>query len=108
MCCIVLAIFAAITNLCSPAFAVSDSCNGNHSYATYTNPVHNIEFQTDYCTKCGYIRIHKCQYSLRFMTVGKTYSYTDPRTSSASKLLTDSARINVNVVGRVRNENAEL
>lgn len=118
LCCIILAVFVAVSNLCSPAFAASDPCNGNHSFKKYYNDyindiddIDNIDEwpETDYCQKCGkHPRVHHCLYPLRFMTMGTTYSYTEPLKSSTSKLLTNSARHNVNVTGRVRNRDGEL
>ena len=108
LCCIFMAVLVAIANLCSPAFATSDPCNGKHSYTEYYNNYIGIRTETDYCQKCGYIRIHVCQYALHFMTVGKTYSYSNPWESSTPTLLTDSARRSVNVTGRVRNQHGEL
>lgn len=109
LCCIILAIFVAVSNLCSPAFAVSDPCNGNHSFTSYYNDYIGDWPQTDYCQKCGkHPRVHPCLYPLRFMTMGTTYSYTEPLASSTSKLLTNSAWQSVGVTGRVRNKDGEL
>lgn len=108
LCCLFLAMFVAIANHCLPVFAASDSCNGEHIYKKYYNDYRGKEYETDYCQECGHIRVHDCLYSLRFMTVGKTYSYSEPYVSSTSKLLTNNARHNVNVTGRVRNGDGEL
>lgn len=106
LCCIFFAMFIAIFSL--PVFAASDPCNGNHSNKKYYNDYTGKWLDTDYCQNCGHIEVHTCLYPLRFMTVGTTYSYAEPLASSAPKLLTNSARHNVNVTGRVRNQDGEL
>lgn len=109
LCCLALAVLIAATNLCVPAFTASDPCNGNHSFKTYYNDYIDDWPQTDYCQKCGkHPRIHPCLYTLRFITMGETYSYAEPLRSSASKLLTKSAQKSVGVTGRVRNKDGEL
>lgn len=108
LCCIFLAMFVAIANLYLPVYATSDTCNGEHNNTTYYNDYIREQLPTDYCQNCGHIEVHPCLYPLRFMTVGTTYSYAGPSKSSTSKLLTNSAKYNVNVTGRVRNGDGEL
>jgi len=108
LCCIIFAMFVAAANYCPLVSAASAPCNDGHNYKPYYNNYAGIELATDYCQNCGYIKVHPCRYSLRFMTVGTTYSYAEPSASSTSKLLTNSARHNVNVTGRVRNQDGDL
>lgn len=108
LCCIFVAMFVAIANLYLPVYATSDTCNGEHNNTTYYNDYIKEQLPTDYCQDCGHIEVHPCLYPLRFMTVGTTYSYANPSKSSASELLTNSAKHNVNVTGRVRNGDGEL
>lgn len=103
----VLAI-VVIIGLCSPAFAASDPCNGNHSYPMYYNEILGKTVETDCCQNCDHVRVHPCRHSLRFMTVGKTNSYAKPWESSPSKLLSNSSKHTVIVTGRVRNQDGKM
>ena len=86
LCCLALAVLIAATNLCVPAFTASDPCNGNHSFKTYYNDYIDDWPQTDYCQKCGkHPRIHPCLYTLRFITMGETYSEQRRRTVALFK-----------------------
>lgn len=94
-------IFAILLSLCFPTYAVNTDCSHNYSWDTGQD--------TDICNKCGYVRIHKCTYTLTFVTTEDNIPVrTRPDGNSKQTRSITKAGTKVGVIGRVRNQRSDL